>query len=206
MNTIGFLKQKGGAGATTLAVHLALAAAGKRRRPLLVDVDPQGSAVSWGAAREGGSPPVVSARVEDLPSLLRSAELEGYDLVLIDTPPHSSAATAAVARLSSLAIIPARPSALDLAALPSVLQIVETIGVPFLVVLNACPPRAREVEEARDLLGAQKIPVWSGQIGDRTAFRRAIALGQAVTEMEPKGKASGEIQSLWKRVASLLSR
>nr|WP_184343017.1 hypothetical protein [Xanthomonas vasicola] len=41
-------------------------------------------------------------------------------------------------------------------------------------------------------------------IHDRTAYRRALAHGQAVGEYEPGGKASFEIRALWREVNTLL--
>ena len=51
MPVIALLNQKGGVGKTTLSLHLAaaLSASGK---VLLVDADPQGSALDWSAQRE----------------------------------------------------------------------------------------------------------------------------------------------------------
>ena len=49
---IGVLSQKGGVGKTTVALNLAAAIATSGSRVLVVDADPQGSALAWSSARE----------------------------------------------------------------------------------------------------------------------------------------------------------
>ena len=49
---IGLLNQKGGVGKTTLSVNVAACLARTGARVLLVDTDPQGSALDWAAARQ----------------------------------------------------------------------------------------------------------------------------------------------------------
>lgn len=206
MNVIGLLKQKGGTGATTIAVHLALAASEAGRRVCIVDLDPQQSARMWADARGDDYPPVVPAEPKELRGVLIAARKDGFDLVLIDTPPHSSASTADAARVSTLAVIPVRPSALDLGALPATLDIVRATRTPTVAILNACLPRAPELQEARDVLAQAGVTTWDGEIGMRRQFFRAVARGSTVTEAEPRGKAAEEIRSLWKFLSSELAR
>ena len=67
MHTIAIVSRKGGAGKTTVAVHLAAAAEQAGRRAAILDVDPQASASAWSDRREADRP--------EVPCLPRSAPL-----------------------------------------------------------------------------------------------------------------------------------
>ena len=78
-------------------------------------------------------------------------------------------------------------------------------GKPFAVVLNAAPARREERDApalalARAALGADKIPVWSGQISQRAAFALTLAAGASAWEAEPESAAAAEIGHLWSAV------
>ena len=77
MKTLAVLSRKGGTGKTTLALHLSVAAVQAGLTTLLVDLDPQASAVSWSDRRESETPVVISAHAARLPDLLQRAAENG---------------------------------------------------------------------------------------------------------------------------------
>ena len=58
MQTITLVTQKGGAGKTTLAASLAVAATEAGEKVVALDLDPQGSLASWGETRTAETPAV----------------------------------------------------------------------------------------------------------------------------------------------------
>jgi hypothetical protein len=83
--TIVIISQKGGAGKTTISIHLAVAAEKRGMKTALFDLDPQASASSWSDKRNKPSPTVVSAQATRLPGLLEEAAAQSADLVARDS-------------------------------------------------------------------------------------------------------------------------
>lgn len=74
---------KGGVAKTTSAISLS-AVLSERFQLLLVDADPQASASSWA---ERGEMPFDIATETDPALLVDLRQAEGYELVVVDTPP-----------------------------------------------------------------------------------------------------------------------
>ena len=197
MKTIAFLSQKGGSGKTTLAVHSAVAAAEAGERVVIVDTDPQKSATVWGDARTKDTPIVATAAAADLGRVLSAANQERMTLALVDTAPHAAPDATRIVRVVDLVVIPCRPTAFDIAAAGSAVDIVRAAGVPAVFVLSACPFRSPEIAETRVVLAEYGLPISPIEIIDRRAFARAVATGRAVTEFESNGKAADEIRIFW---------
>jgi chromosome partitioning protein len=193
MPAIALLSQKGGAGKTTLAVHLAVASGDA----LIIDTDKQRSAAGWWRERKGDLPELVTATAQSVPKALASTKRQW---VFIDTPPHAEDALRLVCAVSDFILIPARPAILDLRAIADTVGLVN--GKEAVIVLNSCPPvrgfaEVGIVTEARRALSVYGLPVCPVAVSQRVAYSHALNGGQAVTEFEPEGKAAGEIRKLW---------
>lgn len=197
MRKIAFLAQKGGSGKTTLAVHTAVAAAEAGETVVVIDTDPQKSATVWSNARVQETPIVATAAVTDLGRVIEAANQEHMTLAIVDTAPHAAPAATYIVRAVDLVVIPVRPTAFDVAAVGSAVDIVKAAGVRAVFVLSACPFRSPEIAETRTVLAEYGLPVAPTEIIDRRAFARAVATGRSVTEFESDGKAAIEIRAFW---------
>jgi chromosome partitioning protein len=198
MKTVAIVSRKGGAGKTTLAVHLAVAASIKGKEVAIIDLDPQASAAGWGDSRTADTPAVVSAQAARLPKVLETAALAGADLAIIDTAPHSETAALAAIRAADLILIPCRPAILDLRAISDTIDLVNLAKKTATVVLNAVPPRGSLADEAVEALASYGVTVAPIKVGQRAAFVHSLTTGLTAQEYEPEGKAAEEIQQLYK--------
>ncbi len=197
MKTLALMSQKGGTGKTTLAVHLAVAAAESGLRVAIADTDPQRSATTWGRRRHGQPPIVATVTAGELHRAVAAARQDGIGLLIVDSPPHATPDAPQIALTADAVLIPCQPSMFDVAAVGSAVEIVRAAGVPAAVVLNRCPARAPEIALTREALADCGLPVAASEIADRRAFARAVATGRAVTEFETHGKAAEETRALW---------
>lgn len=197
MWTVSIVSQKGGAGKTTLAVHLATAAQQAGLTVAVIDLDPQATARRWGEKR-GRVPEVVSDHAIRLPALLEAARANGADLVFVDTAPNADQAALGAARAADLILIPCRPSAFDLEAVEATLTLAELAKKTAFVVLNAAAPRSGLTNEARAALAAKGTNVAPPVIHQRAAFVNGVIDGRTAPEIEPNGKAAGEVGELWR--------
>lgn len=199
MKIVAIISQKGGSGKTTVAVHLAVCAELAKQTAAIIDLDPQLSALEWFSRRKAETPEVITATLERLPALLKQAKANGADFAIIDTAPHSDRAAIIAASHADLVLIPCRPSAFDIAAIGTTIDILKLSKVidKAAILLNAAPPRGIMTEKAAAGL-SEIIPVVPIYMYQRAAYSHAINGGYSVEEYEPHGKAAEEIRALYK--------
>src|SRR3954454_17225397 len=144
MKTLTLVTQKGGAGKTTIAASLAVAAAEAGEKVIALDLDPQGSLANWGDMRSDDSPAVdrIGAdKVSQLPKILAALKKQGFTLAILDTAGMESTTGNIAMGAADLCLIPARPSRLDLqATLPTIETLMRMEKRDrFAFVLNQCP-------------------------------------------------------------------
>jgi len=205
---IAFLNQKGGVGKTTLAINVAGALGRAGARVLFVDADPQGSALSWSELRQGdtlfnivGMPrPVVH---KEVPALA-----EGYDHVVIDSPPSVHAVSKSIIATADVIIIPIQPSPYDIWAAEDVLALIKEAavfneGVVIAFAINRKIANTAIGRDVVDSLSGYGVRVLNSQIAQRVLFAESAAQGKAVFEVDPASAATVEIQQLTEEILQL---
>jgi chromosome partitioning protein len=201
---IALLNQKGGVGKTTLALHLAGQWAGRGKRVVVVDADPQGSALAWSGQRtKEGLPRLFRVLAFARDTLHREAPEIACDAdhVVIDGPPRLAPLMCSALLAADLVVIPALPSPFDGWASGEILRLVREARVfrPQLVarlVLNRCAVRSVIAREAADAIADHEPPTLATRVGQRVVFADAARTGQLVSEVPHGEAAAGEITTL----------
>lgn len=205
MPVVSFVTQKGGSGKTTLAFACAVAAEQVGHKVLLIDMDPQRTAESWYQDREANTPQLITLDSTQLDQAITTAQANGFDLILIDTPGRDEPSVATAIRASDLCIIPCRPTPADMKATPQTVNTINRLTKPAAFVLTQTPPRSFRIREAKKGLSVLAI-VAPVHIVMRTAYQDAQSAGLGVTEYEPDGKAAQEIRQLWNWITKKLEK
>lgn len=212
---ISLVNQKGGVGKTTLSVCLAYESQLRGNKTLLVDADPQASVMSWTDNRDVNLPLPHNLHVismakktlyRDLPALT-----DGYDVVIIDSPPKITDITISVIAASEFIIVPCTPSPYDIWSSEEILkEIIKYHSLnpkrQYAMLINIKRPNTDIAKLAKEAIVAlcekmeESIPVLKTEIYQRVVFQETAVSGLAVQEKDKELKASSEIKELYEEI------
>ena len=188
MAVIAIINQKGGTGKTTLATNLAFALAATPEA-LLLDADPQGSALDW---RDSRSQPLEGLQVRGVEERRLLPEVRSlgpdYRWVIIDGPPGITRTSADAVRAADLVLIPVKPSPFDLWAASDIVEAVRarrevTGALPRAAfVITMSRPRTRLGRQVYQALREYDLPVLDARTTERVSYPQAAIEGRSVLE------------------------
>jgi chromosome partitioning protein len=194
---------KGGTGKTVSAFFLA-AALGRYGRTLLVDCDPQGSALSWAeGAEENGQPlgfSVMGLPVRDVHRKLKGFEND-YAHVVLDTPPGEIAITRSALLAADTALLPVPPTAIDLDRVLPTLELVAEVeplkDLTFRVLLTRVRRISREARDARVVMEEMGLPIMATEVPQLSFYSDAFG--------EPVADSLGEYERVATELQALVA-
>ena len=205
MKTLAVMSRKGGAGKTTVAVNLALAARAMGVKAVLADADPLRSACEVLRGRDEASGLLVETSASKLFALTEASRRAGVELLIIDTPATPEADVTEAARVADLCLAVARPTYLDLAAAVMSVAVIQRLGRDGMIVLNQCAAARNGVEPPQVIKAIQAlrfagIPVTPVVLRNRVIYQTAFAKMASVLEIDTDGAASDEVRRLFSHV------
>ncbi len=163
---IAIVNLKGGTGKTVTAVHVAAVLA-EQGRTLLIDADPQGSALSWSEEAERLPFEVIALPVRDLHKRLNGL-LPGWMHAVVDTPPGDRAIVRSAIAATGIVLVPIPPSIIDLDRLGPTLDLIAevdaTSSTQRFVLLTRVRAATRSARLTREILTDMGVSLLEAEI------------------------------------------
>ncbi len=202
---------KGGVGKSTLVVNLAAMGALQQKSVLIVDTDPQGSAICFRSLR-GGDDIKATACTEPILHKKMGAYRDQFDLIIIDAGGRDDSVLRSAMAASDLFLLPVLPGQFDLWGATDTIKAFTEVRAfcPALqgrLLVNQIDPVTRVTHNSMKALRQleKEMKLLQFGIGRRVAFKSSVEKGKGVVETEPGSKAAIEIRYLYNESLKIIA-
>lgn len=205
---IAIVNQKGGAGKTTTAVHLAYWLS-QRGTILVVDADAQQSSATW--LEELNLPCKIINEPDELFERLPELAQE-HDFIIVDGAASFSENTRVILTRADMALIPCKPAGLDMHSTNRVIRLIRQAkdlrgGLPKAALfLNQAKKGTVLLRESKIALSKTGVDLLDTVIYDRSIITDSPSQGQVVWQMSGASAklAASEYDLLFQKVWEIL--
>jgi chromosome partitioning protein len=207
---ISVVNQKGGTGKTTIATNIAACFAGEGKDVLLIDADPQRSALDWRADRPDDKPQVqtIGLPVRNLHQEIAPFRKK-YDVIVVDGGGRVTATARAAVMIADFVIVPTLASKPDVLStqdffkqvIEEVITVKEVQGAILINQVQNGTVINRDCQEQLESLG---YPIFSTALHLYVVYKEAIAAGLSVVEYQSKSKAAQEMEAFFAEVKGVV--
>lgn len=215
---ISSISYKGGVGKTTVAQNIAVGLAASGYKVCIVDADESQNSMFWSTIRAEREP-FIKVTPNNNPDTIRKTiadlyDREGYEVVIIDSPPSISKIASKIILSSHLVVVPVSVTgAQDVATTEKFIEhyfdLLENYDkkIPTRFVLNNYQPRIKLHQGVENTLieisKESEIPIFDTRLHRRAAYGEASTQGLGVIELSDKS-AKTEIINLTNEITSLI--
>ena len=188
MRIITLASQKGGVGKSTLAIcsYYSFILNSEDIKPVLIDLDPQGSLTNLKAIKELDYNLITSSNAKDA-----IEQAKGYDIAIIDTPPRLTTELDKLYSISDVVLIPTKTGLFDVVSCIQTVRNIKQVApeAKAFAVLNMTQATTKLTDEIRQELTGEGINVFKSEIGNRLAFHHCqYEDGNIYNQKNPKAK------------------
>ncbi len=214
------INHKGGTGKTVIAQNLAVCYANTGNKVCIIDADPSQNSMRWFDARPEGATRIPVFANSSHRTIRRTVEdlytNEGYDTIIIDSPPSLERIAEEILKVSHLVLIPITPTGgNDIWSTEQIAEEIEHLSkekgetISAFFVVNRLQPNLKVhqmfLAALKQHSEAYDIDILGSMLHLRTVYGMANLYGQGVYEQQDK-KAITEIVNLANEVQQLFEK